>query len=116
MSLKDDLEPFYGLEVAAEICGCTKYALEHFLRKYPSEFPKQYHHDGTEGGRPIIVLMRSQIIEIRKMMLNGNIKWRDRAKIRAVGSRGQRISADVYRLKKSHFFEKPPAHWLLNNG
>ncbi len=109
-----ELEPFYGLAVAAELCGCTVYALEHFLRKYAASFPKHYHHDGLDSGRGIIVLFRSQIIEIRKMMLSGQINWRDRAK-GTVRANGTRTNVDLGRLRKSRTFEKPPAHWLLNN-
>lgn len=101
-----ELEPFYGLHVAAELCGCTFRAFDSFLYKHARDFPAHYHHDG-DGPQRRRVLFRSEVIEIRRRMLNGLVNIRDRAN----GTGNVRLN----KPKRGHF-DKPSAFFLLNNG
>lgn len=102
----DDLEPFFGIEVAAELCGCASRTFYTFLEKYKEDFPAHYHHDGVERGHGRRILFRSEIVEIRNRMLGRFLNDRDKA-------RNRRKNITLDRQKKTMHFEKPGALFFL---
>jgi len=105
----DDLEPFFGVDVTAELCGVSRRRLYDFLLKHGADFPEHYHHDGVESGHGRRLFFRSEVVEIRNRMLGRQLNSRDKAR----NHRKNRKRDAPDRLKRTLYFEKPGALFFL---
>lgn len=107
MQLENDLEPFFSIDITAELCGVAPRTLYQFLERHMPEIVPHYHHDGVGSGRGARVFFRSEIVKIREKMLFKHVNYQDRA---------LDTNTKIYkpRPRRMMRFDKPRASFLLS--
>lgn len=65
------LEPWYSIEVAAELIPCSRSTLEHILSKYPDEFDSPRYHiaHNVKGNPSLRILTEAECLTVRGMII-----------------------------------------------